>query len=137
MDTFIKPEIAIGARMADIRRKAGYKQLPFAAALDVSPSAYKNYERGVRQPPLEVLVRLCTEFGADPGWLLLGQGILNADLAKKIEAAIEYVENHLSRKGKVGSPRKKATAAMMLVRLLSQDQPDQEMMQSTVELACD
>lgn len=41
--------------------------------LDLSDRAYKNYELGKREPPLEVVAKFSVKFEADIHWLVFGE----------------------------------------------------------------
>lgn len=47
-------------------------QIEFAEKLGLAPRAYANYERGEREMPAAVLLRLYELFSIDPVWLLTG-----------------------------------------------------------------
>lgn len=49
----------LGSRLKEKRLKMGLKQIEVAAALGCAPTSLTNYERGIINPPLEVLSKLC------------------------------------------------------------------------------
>lgn len=49
----------LGLRLKEKRLKMGLKQIEVAAALGCAPTSLTNYERGIINPPLEVLSKLC------------------------------------------------------------------------------
>ena len=68
---------ALGERLATVRRTYGESiDLPnlgseaFAALLGVSASAYESYERGEREPPVELLLALRNKARVSLDWLL-------------------------------------------------------------------
>lgn len=68
-----QPErLAIGLRLATVRRLAGLTQSDFAISLGIGPRSYANYERGEREPPATVFKLLWEHYGTDPIWLLSG-----------------------------------------------------------------
>ncbi|QFT59182.1 Helix-turn-helix protein [Sulfitobacter sp. THAF37] len=58
--------------MREEREKTGYSQSKFAAMLELSDRAYKNYELGKREPPLSVVADFSSKFGVDLRWLVFG-----------------------------------------------------------------
>ena len=67
---------AIGRRLLAVREAAQLNQADFAEALDLSPRAYANYERGEREAPVALLRNLLRAYAVDPAWLLDGPGEL-------------------------------------------------------------
>ena len=63
----------LGARIAALRREAGWNQAELARRLRISPSAVGMYEQGRREPPLDTLVALSRELGVTVDYLLTGQ----------------------------------------------------------------
>lgn len=49
----------LGSRLKEKRLKMGLKQIEVAAALGCAPTSLTNYERGIINPPLDVLSKLC------------------------------------------------------------------------------
>lgn len=94
MGTRIKSVMSdIGKRLAIVREREGFLQIPFAKELGVSQSAYKNYERGARPVPVSLIARICEDYGVSPAWLLLGEGQINSDMnGELVEAAVLAVE---------------------------------------------
>ena len=79
-----------GARLLHVRMWAYQSQAEFAATLGVSPRAYANYERGEREMPAVVLLRLYELFRIDPVWLLTGK-----ETAR--DAVVPQLRNHRQR----------------------------------------
>jgi transcriptional regulator with XRE-family HTH domain len=67
---------AMGRRLLAVREAAQLSQAYFAVALDLSPRAYANYERGEREAPVALLRNLLRVYAVDPAWLLDGPGDL-------------------------------------------------------------
>lgn len=67
-------DIQIAARIAQVRHHHGFSQGVMAAKLGLSDSAYKNYEKGRRDIPLSVALRLCSMFNLNFMWLFTGIG---------------------------------------------------------------
>ena len=62
----------LGARIAALRRAAGWSQGELAQVLQVSPSAVGMYEQGRREPSLEILVAMSRAFSVSLDYLLTG-----------------------------------------------------------------
>ena len=63
----------MGARIAALRRDAGWSQAELGRRLRVSASAVGMYEQGRRLPSLNMVVRLSQVFGVTPDYLLTGK----------------------------------------------------------------
>ncbi len=67
-------DIQIGDRLRIIREHLGYnEQKKFADLLSLMPQTYARYEKGERNLPDDIKVKLI-EKGIDPNWLLTGSG---------------------------------------------------------------
>ena len=53
----------LGARIAALRRAAGWNQAELAQRLQISSSAVGMYEQGRREPSAEMLVRMAKTLG--------------------------------------------------------------------------
>ena len=62
----------LGHRLSAIRRQEKLSQEEMAERLYVSRSAYQYYERGERDLPGSLLLKVFQEFGTDPLWVLEG-----------------------------------------------------------------
>lgn len=62
----------LGARIAVLRRQAGFSQAELAQKLRISPSAVGMYEQGRREPSGELLVAMAKVFGVSTDYLLTG-----------------------------------------------------------------
>ena len=51
----------------------------FAQRLQIHKNSLGRYERGESRPDTGVAEKICTEFGVNPQWLLLGAGTIKAD----------------------------------------------------------
>ena len=76
--------LTIGDRLGIFRKSLGKAQIPFAAELGVSQSAYKNYERNYTDMPVSLVVKLCQEYGLSADWLLFGSGRVRAGTAREV-----------------------------------------------------
>ncbi len=65
----------LGARIAALRRAAGWSQGELAQLLQVSPSAVGMYEQGRREPSGEILVALSRLFHVTVDYLLTGSPV--------------------------------------------------------------
>ena len=63
----------LGARIAVLRKGAGWSQTELASRLGVSPSAVGMYEQGRREPATDILLRLSALFGVSVDYLLTGK----------------------------------------------------------------
>ncbi|MBQ7246530.1 MAG: helix-turn-helix transcriptional regulator [Lachnospiraceae bacterium] len=57
-------------RLVCLRKAKGLTQLCTAKALYISRAAYSSYERGLRQPPADMLVRISALFDVSTDYLL-------------------------------------------------------------------
>lgn len=63
----------LGARIAALRRDAGWSQAELGQRLRVSASAIGMYEQGRREPSADTLVALSRIFGVTTDYLLTGR----------------------------------------------------------------
>lgn len=63
----------LGARIAALRRDAGWSQAELARKLQVSASAVGMYEQGRREPAADTLVALSEIFDVSTDYLLTGK----------------------------------------------------------------
>lgn len=63
----------LGARIAALRRSAGFSQAELAKQLQISPSAVGMYEQGRREPSAQLLVDMARSFGVTTDYLLTGK----------------------------------------------------------------
>ena len=74
----------LGARIAALRRSAGFSQAELAKQLQISPSAVGMYEQGRREPSAQLLVDMARSFGVTTDYLLTG-GSLHPDSAIEVQ----------------------------------------------------
>lgn len=86
--------IEIGRRLSEVRKDQGFLQPAIAQKLDISESAYKNYERGDRELPLKTAQDLCEQFDVNPSWLLQGNGV---KYGAEVEPLIQQCEIAVSK----------------------------------------
>jgi len=93
----------LGARIAALRRAAGWNQAELAQRLRISPSAVGMYEQGRREPSGEMLVRLARVLGVSVDYLLTGQSapeeaqLLDNLLQGRITSADRRLEQRTNR----------------------------------------
>jgi len=93
----------LGARIAALRRAAGWNQAELARRLGISPSAVGMYEQGRREPSADMLVRLARALEVSVDYLLTGQpgkeesGELEAMLRGRITSADRRLEQRTDR----------------------------------------
>ena len=63
----------LGARIAALRRSAGWSQSELAKHLQVSPSAIGMYEQGRREPAADLLIAIADLFSVSTDYLLTGK----------------------------------------------------------------
>jgi len=66
-----------GERLRELRKKRGITQKQLATKFKISESAVGMYERGEREPPLELINRLADFFDVPTDWLLGRSDTLN------------------------------------------------------------
>lgn len=57
-------------KLRELRLEKGVTQKEVANALNISKSAYANYEQGVREPSYLVLINICKYFKVSADYLL-------------------------------------------------------------------
>lgn len=82
----------VAERLKNIRISNGYGQKKMADTLDVSISAYQNYEKGCRPVTKHILNGLLSLFEIDPTWILTGAGdqIINQNNIYKSKVSNDY-----------------------------------------------
>lgn len=91
--------MTIGKRLAKVRKTLGHNQVTFAGLVEVSQSAFKNYERGATDIPIALAVRVCKDYSISPSWLLTGEGeMISPNYSEAVERAViktrEYIKEH-------------------------------------------
>ena len=62
--------LGINRKLKELRKEKGVSQGTVAIALRITPSAYSNYEQGLRIPTIPILIRLCKFFCVSADYLL-------------------------------------------------------------------
>lgn len=57
----------VGQLIAEIRKNKGLKQSELADRMNVDFQMVSNYERGMRDPSVDLLIRFCEGLEVDPG----------------------------------------------------------------------
>ena len=89
----------LGARIAALRRDAGWSQAELGKRLQVSASAVGMYEQGRREPSGDTLVALSRIFGVTPDYLLTGNPIALPDqkaVTRIMRSSLESAQSALS-----------------------------------------
>ncbi len=88
----------LGARIATLRRKAGWSQSQLAETLQISPSAVGMYEQGRREPSADLLVAMAHRFGVSVDYLLTGNPGNETERQTAWQAVCLGVEESCNRK---------------------------------------
>lgn len=109
----------LGARIAALRRQAGWSQGQLADRLGVSPSAVGMYEQGRREPSNQLLVDIAELFGVSTDYLLRGDMAQPGDAAVARQAMEKTVTEMSARlKKRSPSPFTKQELTVLLAAML-------------------
>ena len=109
----------LGARIAALRRSAGFSQAELAQRLRVSPSAVGMYEQGRREPAAELLVRMADVFGVSTDYLLTGKPRSEAETVISAQALVSSLEDADRRlSGRTGRPFSRQELAVLFAAML-------------------
>jgi transcriptional regulator with XRE-family HTH domain len=89
----------MGARIAALRRDAGWSQAELGKRLGVSASAVGMYEQGRREPSADTLVALSEIFGVTTDYILTGRPIALPDqkaVTRLMRTSLESAQTALS-----------------------------------------
>ncbi|AUQ51670.1 putative helix-turn-helix protein [Phaeobacter inhibens] len=117
----------LGHRLSAIRRQEKLSQEEMAERLHVSRSAYQYYERGERDLPGSLLLKVFQEFEADPLWVLEGDvepGLTRREreMARAYRKVGMAVEHRISERGLSVPDEKKWDAIdFLFAEFLNQD----------------
>ena len=53
-----------------LRKQSGVSQKDVANAIGVTTSAYSNYEQGIREPNIQILINLCKYYDVSSDYLI-------------------------------------------------------------------
>lgn len=110
----------LGARIASLRRSAGFSQAELAKRLRISASAVGMYEQGRREPAVDILVAMAEVFGVSTDYLLTGKAKNEAEerlAGQTMMQQIMDVEQRLTQRGRRPFSRQELTvlfAAMLM-----------------------
>ncbi len=84
--------------LKELRQKKGVTGETVANAVGLSESAYRNYERGVREPNFETLCKLADYYGVTTDYLLGREPLPNpfADLGLSAEDEKDVLAKYMS-----------------------------------------
>ncbi len=111
----------LGARIAALRRDAGWSQAELAQRLKVSASAVGMYEQGRREPAADTLVALSDIFGVSTDYLLTGRLLDGGDrqaAGRVFQSALKTAGTALQRRP--DQPLTQAELAALVAALLSE-----------------
>lgn len=57
-------------KLKKLRKDRGKTLLEVATALELTVSAYSNYEQGIREPSYDILIKICRYFDVSADYLL-------------------------------------------------------------------
>ncbi|MBE6950928.1 MAG: helix-turn-helix transcriptional regulator [Ruminococcaceae bacterium] len=89
----------LGARIAALRRDAGWSQAELGRRLKVSASAVGMYEQGRREPSADTLIALSEIFDVTTDYLLKGRPIAAPDqqaVTRLMRSSLESAQTALS-----------------------------------------
>ena len=68
--TFCVKYIYMNEKLKLLRKQKNVSQKEVANAIGITLSAYSNYEQGIREPSLQILVSICKYFDVSSDYLL-------------------------------------------------------------------
>lgn len=74
-------------RLKELRSNLGLTQKKMAEAIGCTQSVYMRYEKGLRKPPSDILLRMVEAYGVSADYLL-GREMLNEPLLSPYEKAL-------------------------------------------------
>lgn len=108
-------EVMLGARIAALRRAAGWSQAELALQLKISTSAVGMYEQGRREPSLALVVAMSSVFRVTTDYLLTGCTRTAGDAAAAERAMRRCVETARQRQSRLSGDEVAALVAAMLM----------------------
>ena len=100
-----------GKRLRNLRLKKGYKQSQLGDILNISASAVGMYERGQRQPSVDLILKLSKVFSVSADYLLG-----TAESPASVEEILKQIEDYLT--AAISRARKNSISAEELKELI-------------------
>lgn len=131
-----KPHMALSDRLKALKQSWNLTQKEMALRLDIAVSTYQYYERGERDIPAKLLIKIAS-FGVNSNWLLTGQGEMflengqnpikrNAPVSKPpVGNAIRVYNNVLKRTGLELDPEGQEKLFKIIQDMLADDETDE------------
>ena len=111
--------VMLGARIAALRRNAGWSQAELAAKLQVSASAVGMYEQGRREPSAQILLSMAALFGVSTDYLLTGRMDSSAEAETVGQALLRTLADADNRlKKRDASPFTRQELTVLLAAML-------------------
>lgn len=108
---------AVGERLATIRGSQGMSQREMGQALEISWRSYQNYELGTREPPTDVVLKLCQKFSFRVPWLVYGTGGSKSyDSLDELRDLLCLFDQTLESMGRTLTTEKKADVVARLIK---------------------
>ena len=60
----------INEKLKQLRKEKGVSQKEISSAIGITLSAYSNYEQGIREPSIDIIIKLCKYFDVGADYLL-------------------------------------------------------------------
>lgn len=60
----------INEKLKQLRKEKGVSQKEISNAIGITLSAYSNYEQGIREPSIDIIIKLCKYFDVSADYLL-------------------------------------------------------------------
>ena len=108
----------LGARIAVLRKGAGWSQTELASRLGVSPSAVGMYEQGRREPSAQTLLQIAQVLGVSVDYLISGRVPEAGDFSPEelIRSRITSVQRRLE--GRQDTPFSREELAVLFAAML-------------------
>ncbi len=60
----------INEKLKQLRKEKGVSQKEISSAIGITLSAYSNYEQGIREPSIDIIIKLCKYFKVSADYLI-------------------------------------------------------------------
>lgn len=108
----------LGARIAALRRQAGWSQAELARRIQISPSAIGMYEQSRREPSADTLVALSQVFGVSTDYLLTGKPLNPPDQQALSQSLLHCLESAQSSGRRRSEPLTRQELAALFAAML-------------------